>query len=124
MKMITSRILTGSGGTISCLLATTIALGATTAQAATFWLGKGEDFNASGSWRTGNAPGTARVPGSESDNFYFRDAGMTNDTGVAYTAYKRKAKLTKDTTLKSGNMIFFQCGSESDSFVLNGNGKT
>ena len=102
------------------LVAAMFALAAAqSAQAAKFWRGSGEDPGIASNWR--NKDGTnSDIALGGADNFYIRDYYMTG------TDYKRSMTLSADATFPNNNSgtLYIQCGSESDPFTINGNGKT
>ena len=80
------------------------------AYAAGFWKGTGQDSGTAENWTNGQVF-------MDGDDFFFRDAKMTE--GATYT---RAMRLTADVT--SSKRIFFQCGTEADPFVVDGNNHT
>ncbi len=94
---------------------------ALTAEAATWWRGSAASSNNKNSWWTGAGGSSTKTSSKklgDGDNFYFRDSEMTG------TAYKRKMTLDANATIQKNNMVFFQCGSEAEPFVVTGTGKT
>ena len=87
------------------LFAATVTYVTVTANAAGFWKGTGQDSGAAANW-------TNNKRFMNGDNFYFRDAKMTG------TDYSRYMRLTADVDCTTGHMVFFQCGTEDDPFVI------
>ncbi|MBQ3807385.1 MAG: hypothetical protein II840_05460 [Kiritimatiellae bacterium] len=90
--------------------ATITALATGDAYAAGFWKGTGQDSGTAANWTNGKAF-------MVDDDFYFRDSQMTE--GATYT---RSMRLSDSVT--SSKRIFFQCGTEADPFVVDGNNHT
>ncbi len=95
---------------LAASLAIIAALATGGAYAAGFWKGTGQDSGTAANW-------TNEKAFMADDDFFFRDAKMTE--GATYT---RAMRLTADVT--SSKRIFFQCGTEADPFVVDGNNHT
>ena len=95
---------------LAASLAIITALATGGAYAAGFWKGTGQDSGTAANW-------TNEKAFMADDDFFFRDAKMTE--GATYT---RAMRLTADVT--SSKRIFFQCGTEADPFVVDGNNHT
>ena len=99
-------------GVLSFILSIVFAFVASGAWAQGFWKGTGQDSGTAANW-------TNEKTFMDGEDFFFRDAKMTE--GATYT---RSMRLTADVTSSNGKRIFFQCGTEADPFVVDGNNHT